>query len=91
MAISSLVQLVRPSNEQPCADYLTRLLFFFQAVFCAELVKLITCIGLVLNEEGTFLRFKASLHNGIIKNKTDTVSANDFSHVLITTIISSLK
>lgn len=44
------------------------------AVFCAEVVKLITCLGLVLLEEGTFLRLKASLHNAIVKNKTDTVS-----------------
>lgn len=40
----------------------------------AEVVKLVTCIGLVIMEEGTFLRFKASLHNAIIKNKVDTVS-----------------
>lgn len=47
------------------------------AVFMAEIVKLITCIGLVVIEEGTFLRFKASLHNAIIKNKMDTVSSHD--------------
>lgn len=47
---------------------------FVLAVFMAEIVKLLTCIGLVLLEEGTFLRFKASVHNAIIKNKTDTVS-----------------
>lgn len=50
-----------------------KLRFVFVAVFLAELLKLVTCIGLVLLEEGTFLRFKASLHNAIIKNKVDTV------------------
>lgn len=47
---------------------------YSSAVFCAELVKLLTCVVLVFMEEGTFLRFKASLHNAIVKNKTDTVS-----------------
>lgn len=44
------------------------------AVFMAELSKLLTCIVLVLIEEGTFIRFKASFHNAIIKNPVDTVS-----------------
>lgn len=40
----------------------------------AELTKLLTCLLLVFLEEGTTLRFKASLHNAIVKNKMDTVS-----------------
>lgn len=39
----------------------------------AEITKLITCIALVFIEEGTMLRFKATLYNAIIKNKADTV------------------
>lgn len=39
----------------------------------AEVTKLITCIFLVFNEEGTFVRFKSSLYNAIIKNKVDTL------------------
>jgi Nucleotide-sugar transporter len=48
-------------------------MFLSTAVFMAEITKLITCIGLVYMEEGTMLRFKASLYNAIIKNKVDTV------------------
>lgn len=48
--------------------------FMFSAVFCAEMLKLLTCLVLVFMEEGTALRFKASLHSAIIKNKVDTVS-----------------
>jgi hypothetical protein len=40
----------------------------------AEMTKLLTCLVLVFMEEGTMLRFKASLYNAIVKNKTDTVS-----------------
>lgn len=39
----------------------------------AEITKLLTCLALVFMEEGTTLRFKASLYNAIVKNKTDTV------------------
>lgn len=55
-----------------------KLIFFneFLAVFMAEITKLLTCLVLVYLEEGTMLRFKASLHNAIVKNKTDTVSLN---------------
>jgi len=48
--------------------------FSSTAVFAAELTKLITCMVLVFLEEGTLIRFKASLHNAIVKNKVDTVS-----------------
>lgn len=47
------------------------------AVFCAELVKLLTCLVLVFMEEGTYLRFRASLYNAIVKNKADTVSQEE--------------
>lgn len=49
------------------------LIFQFLAVFMAEIVKLLTCLVLVLMEEGTLLRFKATLHSAIVKNKMDTV------------------
>lgn len=62
-----------PSNMSLALIIYSSSPIFLPAVFCAELVKLITCVCLVLNEEGTFLRFKASLHNAIIKNKMDTV------------------
>jgi UDP-sugar transporter A1/2/3 len=39
----------------------------------AEVTKLLTCMFLVFNEEGTFVRFKASLHSAIVKNKVDTL------------------
>lgn len=54
--------------------------FFILAVFMAELTKLLVCMVLVFMEEGTLLRFKASLHNAIVKNKTDTVSKR--SHLI---------
>lgn len=47
--------------------------FSSTAVFMAEITKLLTCLVLVFLEEGTMLRFKASLYNAIVKNKTDTL------------------
>lgn len=41
----------------------------------AEITKLLTCLVLVFMEEGTALRFKASLYNAIVKNKSDTVKS----------------
>ena len=49
----------------------------------AEITKLLTCLVLVFLEEGTMLRFKASLYNAIVKNKTDTVSALSFLSMLL--------
>lgn len=58
----------------------------------AEMTKLLVCMVLVLLEEGTFLRFKASLHNAIIKNKVDTVSRHDSSKAAFLHLITfSLK
>lgn len=49
----------------------------------AELVKLVTCMGLVFLEEGTFLRLKTSLHNAIVKNKMDTLKMTVPSFVYV--------
>lgn len=49
----------------------------------AELVKLVTCMVLVFLEEGTFLRFKTSLHNAIVKNKMDTLKMTVPSFVYV--------
>lgn len=68
-------------NRLPCGylglpkyKYAIFIVILFEAVFCAELLKLVTCFIIVYKEEGTAVRFKASLHSAVIKNKGDTVS-----------------
>jgi len=75
--LSLLTLTVQNSAVSLCMRYAkTRegdIFFSSTAVFCAELLKLLTCLVLVFMEEGTALRFKASLHSAIIKNKVDTL------------------
>ena len=47
------------------------------AVFMAELVKLVTCLGLVWNDEGrSFSKWWAPLDKTIIKQPLDTVKVS---------------
>ncbi|KAE8744683.1 hypothetical protein FOCC_FOCC008686 [Frankliniella occidentalis] len=43
------------------------------AVLMSEFVKLITCLGIVWKEEGSFARATASIHNTVIKQPLDTL------------------
>ena len=60
------------------------------AVFMAELVKLVTCLGLVWNDEDrSFSKWWATLDKTIIKQPLDTVKVsqnnNDFPSLNINT------